>query len=410
MRRNFRIIRGALRVMLLQKSKAILAMLGVAIGIAAVIIMVSIGNGAQQDILEQIEKNGTNVLVVNAGKKETLAGRANQTRQITTLNLKDQDALVENIDPEALKAIAPVQEGGKQVKYGSLFTNSTIIGTTTAFFDIKNFQLEDGRYFDEDENTLARRVAVIGNQIKTNLFKDVDPIGERLKVGGVMFEVIGVLQAKGSTAQGSNEDNNIIIPLKTAIRRVFNVRYLGNIYVQVNNTEQLVPTKAVIEEVLRETHRLERLNKSDDFIITNQIKALEAQRETARNFSMLIAGVAGLSLLVGGAGILAVMLLSVKERSKEIGLKMAIGAKPFDIILQFLSESLVLGIFGGAIGIFIGISTALYLDYFTENSAIVSMNSIIFSFLFTFIIGIVFGVYPARKAAQLDPILALNAK
>jgi putative ABC transport system permease protein len=185
MRRNFRIIRGALRVMLLQKSKAILAMLGVAIGIAAVIIMVSIGNGAQQDILEQIEKNGTNVLVINAGKKETLAGRANQTRQITTLNLKDQDALVENIDPEALKAIAPVQEGGKQVKYGSLFTNSTIIGTTSAFFDIKNFQLEDGRYFDEDENTLARRVAVIGNQIKTNLFKDIDPIGERLKVGGV---------------------------------------------------------------------------------------------------------------------------------------------------------------------------------------------------------------------------------
>lgn len=410
MNRYFRIVKGALRVMLLQKSKAVLAMLGVAIGIAAVIIMVAIGNGAQQEILEQIQQNGTNVLVVNAGKKETLAGRANQTRQITTLNLKDQEALMEIIDPEVLKAIAPVQEGAKQAKYGNLFTNATIIGTYPSYFDIKNYHLEDGRCFDEDENTLARRVAVIGNQIKTTLFKDVDPIGERIKIGGVMFEIIGVLQAKGSTAQGSNEDTNILIPLKTAFRRVFNVNYLENIYVQVYDTDQLAPTKTIIEETLRETHRLERLNKSDDFIITNQIRALEAQRETARNFSMLIAGVAGLSLLVGGAGILAVMLLSVKERSKEIGLKMAIGAKPFDIVLQFLSESMVLGIFGGAIGIIIGISVAMYLDYFTENTAIVSISSITFSFLFTFVIGIVFGVYPARKAAQLDPILALNGK
>ncbi|KAA3625665.1 MAG: peptide ABC transporter permease [Bacteroidetes bacterium] len=410
MNRYFRIVKGALRVMLLQKSKAVLAMLGVAIGIAAVIIMVAIGNGAQQDILEQIQQNGTNVLVINAGKKETLAGRANQTRQITTLNLKDQEALIENIDTEVLKAIAPVQEGGKQVKYGSLFTNATVIGTNPSYFDIKNYHLEDGRCFDEDENTLARRVAVIGNQIKTTLFKDVDPIGERIKIGGVMFEIIGVLQSKGSTAQGSNEDTNILIPLKTAFRRVFNVNYLANIYVQVHETDQLVPTKTIIEEILRETHRLERLNKSDDFIITNQIRALEAQRETARNFSMLIAGVAGLSLLVGGAGILAVMLLSVKERSREIGLKMAVGAKPFDIVLQFLSESMVLGIFGGAIGIMIGVSVAMYLDYFTENTAIVSISSIIFSFLFTFVIGIVFGVYPARKAAQLDPILALNGK
>jgi len=394
--------------MLLQKSKAALAILGVGIGIAAVIVMVALGNGAQEAVIREIEKNGTNVLVVNAGKRESVIGRDDQSREITSLRFKDQEAIVEQMDSEMLKASAPVQEGVRNVKFGNLSSMTTIIGTTPSFFDIRNYTLLDGRYFDEDENKLGKRVAVIGYQTKTNLFEDIDPIGERIRIGGVLFEVIGVLREKGSTAQGSNEDTNIMIPINTALRRVFNVTYLRRIYVQVFSTEQLAPTQAQIEETLRETHRLTRLNRPDDFVVTNQIRALQAQQETARNFTLLITGVATLSLLVGGAGILAVMLLSVKERTEEIGLKMAIGARPFDIILQFLSESLVLGLAGGVFGILTGISVALYLDYFTESEALISNTSILFSFLFTFIIGLVFGVYPARKAARLDPILALQ--
>ena len=396
------------KTLLTHKLRTILALTGITIGVAAVILMIAIGRGAQSEVLSRIEAMGTNLLIVNAGQVRTFAGRKRQIGNVTTLNLKDSKAIAKDCPSIALTA--PAQTQKLKVKYGNLSTNTTILGTTPHFQQIRNFSMDIGVFLSENENRASLRIAVIGSKVQENLFEGDDPIGEIIRIGKCPFEVIGVLESKGVNADGVDDDDQIIIPVNTALRRVFNLDYINMIYVQAEDSESMRRAEVEIRTLLRERHRLERRAKPDDFTIQNQADVLEAQQETTDAFTMLITGIAAVSLLVGGVGILAIMLIAIKERTSEIGLRMAVGARPRDILIQFLSESSILGLTGAAMGVMIGLAGALFLRIATEWKTMISLQSVFFSIIFSLSVGIFFGVYPARKASLLDPIDALRSE
>jgi putative ABC transport system permease protein len=252
------------------------------------------------------------------------------------------------------------------------------------------------------------RYAVMGRTVVKNLFGESDPLGETIRIGKVTFIVTGVMESKGVDMNGADQDDQIFIPLQTALRRVFNLTYINTIYVQARSSEKMQNAVDQVSELLRERHRLNRLQKPDDFTIQTQVELLEAQKETTDTFTSLIVGIASISLLVGGIGILAIMLIAIRERINEIGLRMAVGAGKIDILVQFIIESSILSISGGVIGILIGIVVSVIVSLATKWNLIISVPSIFYSFLFSIVVGMFFGVYPARKASLLDPIEALR--
>ena len=403
--RNIKISR---KTLFLHKLRTFLSLLGITIGVAAVIIMVAVGEGAQREVLQQIEAMGTDLLVVNAGRVKTSAGRERQIGIVTTLKMRDSEAIAEECSAVALAA--PAQDRTLQVKYGNYSTMTKILGSSSAFQDIRNFPTVKGRSFTEEENKAALRVAVIGSQVFDNLFEGKDPIGESIRVRKIPFEVIGVLKSKGVSPEGSNEDNQILIPINTALRRVFNLNYLNSIYVSAKNRRSMVTAEKQIAALLRERHRLDIRNKADDFTIQNQLTILETERETTQTFTTMIAGVAALSLFVGGIGIMAVMFLAVKERTNEIGLRMAVGSRRKDIMVQFISEATILGFLGGFMGVFLGTAGAWIAGAATKWQTEISLEPIVISLFFSLSVGLFFGVFPARKASLLNPIEALRAE
>lgn len=403
--RNIRISR---KTLFSHKLRTFLALLGITIGVAAVIIMVAVGEGAQREVLQQIEAMGTNLLVVNAGRVKTFAGRERQIGIVTTLKIRDSEAIAE--DCSAVALAAPAQDRTLQVKYGNYSTMTKILGSSSAFQNIRNFSTVKGRFFTEEENKAAFRVAVIGRQVSDNLFEGKDPIGETIRLRKIPFEVIGVLKSKGVSPEGSNEDNQILIPINTALRRVFNLNYINSIYVRVKNRRSMATAEKQIAALLRERHRLDIKNKADDFIIQNQLTILETERATTQSFTTMIAGVAAISLFVGGIGILAVMFLAVKERTHEIGLRMAVGSRRKDIMVQFISEATILGFLGGFIGVFLGTAGAWIMETATKWPTVISLKPIVISLFFSLSVGLFFGVFPARKASLLNPIEALRAE
>jgi putative ABC transport system permease protein len=403
--RNIRISR---KTLFSHKLRTFLALLGITIGVAAVIIMVAVGEGAQREVLQQIEAMGTNLLVVNAGRVKTFAGRERQIGIVTTLKIRDSEAVAEECSAVALAA--PAQDRNLQVKYGNYSTMTKILGSSSAFQNIRNFPTVKGRFFTEEENKAAFRVAVIGSQVFDNLFEGKDPIGEIIRVRKIPFEVIGVLKSKGVSPEGSNEDNQILIPINTALRRVFNLNYLNSIYVGVKNRQSMTTAEKQIAALLRERHRLDIRNKADDFTIQNQLTILETERATTQTFTTMITSVAAISLFVGGIGILAVMFLAVKERTNEIGLRMAVGSRRKDIMAQFISEATILGFLGGFMGVFLGTVGAWIVDTATKWQTAISLKPIVISLFFSLSIGLFFGVFPARKASLLNPIDALRAE
>lgn len=403
--RNIRISR---KTLFSHKLRTFLALLGITIGVAAVIIMVAVGEGAQREVLQQIEAMGTNLLVVNAGRVKTFAGRERQIGIVTTLKIRDSEAVAEECSAVALAA--PAQDRNLQVKYGNYSTMTKILGSSSAFQNIRNFPTVKGRFFTEEENKAAFRVAVIGSQIFDNLFEGKDPIGEIIRVRKIPFEVIGVLKSKGVSPEGSNEDNQILIPINTALRRVFNLNYLNSIYVGVKNRQSMTTAEKQIAALLREQHRLDIRNKADDFTIQNQLTILETERATTQTFTTMITSVAAISLFVGGIGILAVMFLAVKERTNEIGLRMAVGSRRKDIMAQFISEATILGFLGGFMGVFLGTAGAWIVETATKWQTAISLKPIVISLFFSLSIGLFFGVFPARKASLLNPIDALRAE
>ena len=404
----YRSIKLSRHALLSHKLRTFLALVGITIGVAAVIVMIAIGNGAQGAVLREIEAMGTNLLVVSAGKMETFVGRKRQVGNVTTLELEDAESIRDELPTVAL--VAPSQDRPFRIKYGTRSKMTSVLGTTSEYVDIRNFKLARGRVFTDEESKVALRVAVLGNQIVEDLFAGDDPIGEIIRVGNIAFEVIGTLAAKGVSAEGANEDDKILIPITTALRRVFNIDYINNIHLRVEKREWMDTAAVDIQELLRERHRLNRLSKPDDFTIQNQLIALQAEEETSASFTALIAGIAAISLFVGGIGILAVMLMSVRERTNEIGLRMATGARPRDILVQFLSEAMLLGMMGGLTGAAVGLVGSWGVGLWTSWQTTVSTESILFSLVFALTVGLFFGVYPARRASLLDPIEALRAE
>jgi len=394
------------KALFLNKSRTIFAIIGISVGITAVMVMVAIGNGAKREIDNQFAKMGINLIIINSGKVDKVFGRTQQTNRVTTLKQKDVQAIKEQC--RNIEQVMPSIDGTLKLKYDGISTMTLVYGVTSAFPEVNNFPVKTGRFFTDIENKLSKRVVVLGEEVRKNLFYDKDPIGETIRIDKIPFEVIGVLTSKGVSPDGANLDNKVIIPIKTAQRRVFNVNYLNQVYVKVSDQNYMHIAEKEIESLLRERHRLNIRDKKNDFTLNNQLNAIKTQKESIETFNWLIIGVAGISLLVGGIGVLAVMLLSVKDRTGEIGLRLSIGARKRDIIWQFLSESLLLGFSGGTVGIVLGLIIAWIIGITTSWQTYITLISVLVSVLFSISIGLIFGVFPARRAANLDPIVALQ--
>ncbi|MHB8882155.1 MAG: ABC transporter permease [Thermodesulfovibrionales bacterium] len=396
----------ALKALFSHKLRTALSTTGIVLGVCSVIVMVAIGDGAQKQVLSKIQAMGTDLVVVTAGQVKVIAGRQRQTGNVTTLSLRDARAVSD--EAQHIRAVAPAQSRKMLVKYETVSTSTSVTGTTDAVVPVKNLTIGKGRFFSDEDDRTLQRVAVIGRTVAANLFGSRDPVGETVRIGKVSFEVIGVLAEKGTDLIGSDQDDVIYIPVTTALRRLFNITYINNLFIQAKGSGHIEKAVPELQAILRERHRLR--DRADDFTIQSQTEILKTEKETSQTFTNLLSSVAAISLLVGGVGILAIMLISIRERTREIGLRRAVGALRKDLLLQFIVESLILSISGGIAGIVLGIAISLSASYFTKWPMSLSLPSIAASFIFSALIGLIFGVYPAAKAAGLDPIEALRSE
>lgn len=387
------------------KLRTLLSVTGIMVGIATVVLMVSAGRGAEKRILDRIRDMGTDLVVVNAGQTRIVAGRQRQTSIVTTMEIDDAEAVAEHCSAVAMAAPAITKK--LSVRREDENANTNVIGITREGFRIRNIEIASGRFFDAEEDRARRRVAVLGPTAARNLFGRADPIGLHIRIGRVPFEVIGLTVSKGMDANGMDQDDLILVPLGSAMRRLFNVDHIDTVYVQARGAAMLDRAEEQIRELLRERHRLR--DKPDDFTIQNQATLLAAERETARSMTLLVGSVAGISLVVGGIGILAVMLMSVRERTREIGLRRALGATRRDIRLQFLLESGMLAGSGGALGVVGGVAAALAVSRLGYWETVISWPAAMIGFGFSVAVGLVFGIYPATRAAVMEPIEALRS-
>ncbi len=388
------------------KLRTLLSMLGIIVGVGAVVLMVAVGKGASMRILDRIRDMGTNLVVVNAGQTSIVAGRQRQMATVTTLVPDDAGAIV--TDSPSVRLAAPAANKKLAARFGSENAITNVVGMTPDGFHIRNIEMASGRFFEAGESRGRRRVAILGPTVVENLFGNVDPLGLSFRIGRVPFKVIGVTRPKGTDANGVDQDDLIIVPLSTAMRRLFNVTYVDRIYVQAVSSDALYQAEKDIRNILRQRHRLRTV--SDDFTIQNQAALMKTQRETSREMTLLVGSVSGISLLVGGVGILAVMLISVRERTGEIGLRRAVGALKRDIRNQFLMEAAILSGTGGLLGVLLGVSGALAISLLGYWETIISWPSAGVSFFFSASLGIIFGLYPAIRAASLEPIEALRTE
>lgn len=393
----------AQRSLMGNKMRSALTMLGVIIGVGAIIAMISIGNGAKADISERIKSLGSNVLNIRPGAQSFGMVRFGMGSMMT---LKYTDAEMLKEKAKYLSAIAPEVTQQAQVKFGNKNDNIEIVGTTPEYQTVQNNHAVTGTFFTDNDVLYREKVCLVGQTVVTNIFGSVDPVGQSIKIKNIEFRVLGTLEKKGSMGP-FDQDNRILIPVTTAMKRLFGTDYLRSIGVQVRSEKEMDAAKEELETLLRRQHRI-LPSKESDFNIQDQSSFLETLEKTSQSFTYLLAGIAAVSLIVGGIGIMNIMLVSVTERTREIGTRKAIGAKRRDILLQFLVESLVLSLLGGITGILLGVGGASLIAKFAGWKTVVSVDAILLAFLFSASVGIFFGIYPARKAARLNPIEALR--
>jgi putative ABC transport system permease protein len=397
----------AVRSLKINKMRSILTSLGIIIGVSAVIIMLAVGAGASKRISDQMSSIGSNLLMVRAGSSNTGGVRMGSGTQ-PTLTLKDALAIEENC--KAVAYVAPYMSEAKQVSYANRNWATSAAGTTASYFNIRDWKIKDGRNFTNEDMKNITKVALIGNTVAINLFGDVEPLNKTMRIGNVPFKIVGILETKGQNGMGQDQDDIVFIPVTTAQKKVFGTDFPGMvrlINIKAVSMEHLDLAEEQITDLLRIRHHIGK-NQDDDFNVRNLTQMMESAKEATRTMAVLLGSSASVSLLVGGIGIMNIMLVSVTERTKEIGIRMAIGATANDIRRQFLIESLLLSFSGGITGIITGVFGALTIQTFSEMNISISALSILLSFGFSGLIGVIFGYYPAYKASLMNPIEALR--
>jgi putative ABC transport system permease protein len=400
------IIRVAFRALVRNKMRAALTMLGIIIGVSAVIAMVSIGQGASASVQAQIESIGTNLLFVSAGAQNVGGVRSGTGDSGTnTLTVEDLDAIKREVP--SVSMVTPAINARSQLVAGNMNWNTSVQGVSEQYPDVRKWSVQSGSFFTDADVRTAARVIVIGQTIADNMFPGQDAVGQTLRVSNLPFRVVGVMVRKGQDQGGRDQDDIAFAPDTTVQKKVLGNTRVQIAYVSAISEDATYTAQSQIGELLRQRHKL-TANEPDDFTVRNMTDVAEAANETSKTMTILLACIAGVSLLVGGIGIMNIMLVSVTERTREIGIRMAIGARSSAVRSQFLIESIVLSLTGGTIGILLGVALSLAIPAMLGWPTLVSMMAIVGSVIFSVAVGVFFGYYPARKAASLDPIEALR--
>jgi putative ABC transport system permease protein len=400
-------IRISFRALRVNKMRSALTMLGIIIGVGAVIAMIAIGTGASRRIAEQISKMGSNLLIILPGATTSGGVRMGSGSQ-PTLTMSDAEAIQKECS--AVSNVAPVLSGVSQIVYGHQNWSTGVVGTTPDMLIIRDWPLASGRNFTLQDVKSATKVCLLGRSVVDNLFGDMDPIGQVIRIKKIPFTVVGVLTTKGQSPQGQDQDDTIMVPVTTGQKKLFGTTFPGMvriIMVKAKSVEDLPAAEKQLNELLRQRHRI-GAKQDNDFTVRNLTQFMQTAEQSTKVMALLLGAIASVSLLVGGIGIMNIMLVSVTERTREIGIRMAIGAKTWDIRLQFIIEALILSLIGGFAGIIAGISGSKIITLFAGWSTVVSPFSVFIAFGFSGLVGIFFGFYPAYKASLLDPIEALR--
>lgn len=396
----------SLEVLMGHKLRTFLSSSGIAIGVAAVVLMVGAGQAAQLETQRKVQSMGTNLLVVQAGKFKSVAGRTFQSQRFTTLKPSDVRILQRQVPEVALAG--GLIERRANARYRDLSSRTHVAGCEPSTFEIRNIKASRGRLFTPIEERSMARVAVLGPTVAKALFEGEDPVGKSVEINRAPFKVIGVTEPRGQDLQGEDQDDFIYVPLRAAMSRVYNVTYIQSILIQAESPEAMGSAKEAAAYALRKAHRI-REGKEDDFTIQDQQQLLATEKETGKAFAALVASVAGISLFTGGIGILAVMLISIRERTREIGLRRALGARHADIRFQFVMESGLVALIGGFVGVLIGFGGTLLTCRIAGWPTVWPYAATLWASGLSVLMGVLFGLYPAAKAARLEPATALHA-
>jgi len=395
----------ALEGLKVNKLRSLLTMLGIIIGVAAVVAMVSIGLGVQQKIQNSIAGLGSNLLIVMPGSSKPTGGVRQAAGSNITLTNQDSKAIAREIS--GINYIAPTVSQQYQIIYGNQNWNTSVTGTTPEYLQIRNYTIAEGSFFSSNDENARSRVAILGQTVATSLFGAVSPVGKTVRINKAPFRVVGVLESKGQSSMGQDQDDLVLVPLSTAQERLMGITYLNSISIQVESDKVIDKVQQDITVLLRNRHRL-AVAATDDFSVRNLTALMATAKETTGTITIFLGAVAAISLLVGGIGIMNIMLVSVTERTREIGIRKALGATYKNILLQFLIEAIVISVTGGLVGILLGVGAAYAVSYFATWQTVISALAIVVAFGVTVLIGLFFGIYPARKAALLEPIDALR--
>ena len=394
----------AFSALMANKMRSLLTMLGIIIGVGAVIAMVSIGMGVRNNIQQSIASLGSNMLIVMPGAENRTGVRGGAGSK-TTLEDEDADAIKAKIG--GIDNVSAMVSGSYQVVFGNSNWKTSVQGVSPDYMDIRSLEVESGIFITEHDMVKRNRVAVIGSTVSENLFGGSNPVGQNIRIDNQPFKIIGVLKKRGQSSMGQDQDDVIIVPMTTAQERMLGINYVHSINVQVSSPDIMDEVQEDIETLLRQRHHIAK-GQEDDFNVRNLTSLMETMDSTTAMITMLLGAVAGISLLVGGIGIMNIMMVSVTERTREIGIRKALGATFRNIMMQFLIESVVIGIIGGVIGIFMGCTLSIAVAEFFNFNTVITLLPIAVSFSFAVGTGLFFGIYPARKAAKLDPIEALR--